>query len=63
MASVMVTISELAEEYLYDCQVRKLSPVTIKGCRTLLNLFQRYLMEVEFITTMDELILITHKRH
>lgn len=55
MASVKVSISELAEEYLFDCQARKLSPRTIGGYKKLLNLFQQYLRETEFITTMDEL--------
>ena len=53
MASVKVTIGELVEEYLFDCQARKLSPKTIEGYKKLLGMFQRFLGEDEYITTKD----------
>ena len=55
MAGVKVTVQELAEEYLFDCQARKLSPRTIEGYKKLLGMFLRRTAEDEFVTTMDEL--------
>ena len=63
MGSVKVTISELAQEYLFDCQARKLSPKTIEGYRKLLNMFQRFVGVTEFITTLDELTPQAIKRY
>ena len=63
MASVKVTLEELAQEYLFDCQARKLSPRTIEGYKKLLSLFQKHVREAEFITTLDELTPQVIKRY
>lgn len=63
MASVKVTVEELAQEYLFDCQTRKLAPRTIEGYRKLLNMFIRHVAETEFITTLDELTSPAIKRY
>ena len=63
MAGVKVTMAELAEEYLLDCQARKLSPRTIEGYRKLLGVFLRRIAKDEFITTMDALAALRQQRY
>jgi len=48
-------LMDLMEEYITECQIRKLSPVTIKGYRKLLTAFLMWVGDNENVDTVDRL--------
>ena len=37
---------DLIDEFVYDCEIRKLTESTVKGYRNHLRVFDRYLQEI-----------------
>ena len=51
----MLSMKTLVQEFLFDCQVRNLSPRTIHNYEKQLNYFMRYLKEAQGVEALEEL--------
>ena len=51
----MLSMKTLVQEFLFDCQVRNLSPRTIHNYEKQLNYFMRYLKEAQGVEALEDL--------
>ena len=51
----MLSMKTLVQEFLFDCQVRNLSPRTIHNYEKQLNYFMRYLKEAQSVEALEDL--------